>query len=173
VLEPLRLSNGSVVGFRRATNRDADPLRTFYLGLSTRTLFLRFMTPTPRLPEGTIAYLCDLERLDREVVVAILGGEIVGEGRFHRMRGTAEAEVALVVADGWQGLGIGRALSARLAGMARLRGIEAFTGTMLADNRAALGLLGAVVPGASRRVRSGELDFSSPLAGVATDRPVR
>jgi GNAT superfamily N-acetyltransferase len=170
VLEPHRLIDGRAVEFRRATRHDADALRAFYLGLLPRTLLLRFMTPTARLPESSIAYLCDVERLDREVVLATLGEGIVGEGRFHRMPDTREAEVALVVADAWHGRGIGRALSARLAGMAALRGIEAFTGTMLADNAAARGLLGAMVPGAFRSVRSGELEFRSPLAGVTPAR---
>ncbi|HXJ63041.1 MAG TPA: GNAT family N-acetyltransferase [Actinomycetota bacterium] len=173
VLEPCRLADGRTVAFRRATALDADALRRFYLGLSPRTLLLRFMTPTPRLPESSIAYLCDVRHTDREVVLATLGSEIVGEGRFHRLDGAREAEVALVVADAWQGLGIGRALSARLAGMAALRGISAFTGTMLSDNAAARGLLGSMVPGASRRVVSGELEFRSPLAGVSTERPTR
>lgn len=166
IFGPVPLRDGSVVLLRRATDLDADALRGFYLGLSGRTLFRRFMTPTPRLPEGSLAYLCDVHGLDREVILATCDGEIVGEGRYHRVAGTGAAEVALVVADGWQGRGIGPALSERLARLARLRGIEAFTGTMLADNDAARRLLGSVAPDASVRVSSGELDFLTTLPGA-------
>ena len=121
------------------------------------------MTPTPRLPESSLAYVCDVAGLDREVVLATVDGEIVGEGRYHRAVGTTTAEVAMVVADDWQGRGIGSALSDRLAGLARLRGIDSFGGTMLADNDAARRLLRAVAPSADLRVRSGELEFHAPL----------
>jgi GNAT superfamily N-acetyltransferase len=177
ILGPVALADGAVVVLRRATDRDSAALRSFYLELSARTLFRRFMTPTPRLSDGAIAYLTDLRRLDREVILATVGNRIVGEGRFHRVAGTAEAEVALVVADAWQGHGIGPMLSDHLARLARLRGIESFTGTMLADNHAARSVLGSVAPGAAQRVRGGEIEFRSPLppptTGWAADRSAR
>jgi GNAT superfamily N-acetyltransferase len=161
------LADGSVVDVRLASSCDAGALREFYLGLGPSTLYRRFLTPMPRLPESTLAYLCDTERNDREVVVAVAGGAIVGEGRYHRLAGTDEAEVAFVVADEWQGLGLGRALSGRLARVAARRGIAAFGGSMLADNDAARGLLRSTAPGASLSVRSGELEFRSPLTIAA------
>ena len=162
VLEPFVLADGCVVRFRRATGMDAGTLRSFYLELSARTLFRRFMTPTPRLSESSLAYLCRVG-LDREIVLAAVDGRIVGEGRFHRTAGTDAAEVAMVVADDWQGRGIGSALSDRLAELARIRGVGSFGGTMLADNDAARRLLNAVAPGAEQRMRSGEVEFRAPL----------
>jgi GNAT superfamily N-acetyltransferase len=163
ILGPLELDDGPVVRFRRATGDDAAALRCFYLELSAPTLLKRFMTPTPRLPESSLAYLCDVGGLDREIVLATVDGEIVAEGRYHRAAGSNAAEVAMVVADGWQRRGIGSALSDRLAGLAGLRGIECFGGTMLAENDAARRLLRVVAPGADLRVSSGEIEFSAPL----------
>ena len=51
-------------------------------------------------------------------------------------RGSPVAEVAFVVADAWQHLGIGAALFARLVERARALGIETFVADTLADNRA-------------------------------------
>ena len=163
ILGPVSLEDGATILLRRATDRDASALRAFYLELSAVTLFRRFMTPAPRLSDGTIAYLTDVCRLDREVIVATVGNRIVGEGRFHRLGGTADAEVALVVVDDWQGRGIGPVLSNRLARLARVRGVEAFTGSMLADNDAARSVLGSVAPHATQRVSGGELEFRTPL----------
>jgi len=163
VLGPALLADGRVVDLQRLTAADGGDLRTFYGGLSRRSLFLRFMTPTPRLPEGTLAYLCQTGRLDREVLVARFDGCIVAEGRFHRVAGTSDAEVALVVTDAWQGRGIGRILSERLARLARLRGVDAFTGSMMAENEQARKLLGSSAPGAVQRIRLGELEFRTPL----------
>jgi len=167
----LLLADGSVLRIRRFVEPDAPKLRRFYLGLSAQSLYRRFMTPVPRLPEGILAYLCETDRLDREVVVVTCRDEIVAEGRYHRRHGTDEAEIALVVADPWQGRGIGGALAARLAEMARRRGVLAFTGAMLADNDAAKGLLGSAAPTADRRVRSGELEFWAALPGGSPPPP--
>jgi GNAT superfamily N-acetyltransferase len=166
ILGPAVLRDGCVVEVRRLTDRDAADLRRFYGKLSERTLFLRFMTPTPRLPDSTLSYLCESGRLDREVLVATWQRTIVAEGRYHRAHGTNDAEIALVVADAWQGRGIGPMLSARLARLARLRGVEAFTGAMLSDNDPARRLLGSAAPGSSQRIRSGELEFRTPLPAV-------
>ncbi len=163
ILGPVPLRDGAVVVLRRATGRDSAALRSFHLHLSARTVYRRFMTPTPRLPESTLAYLTDVDAPDRDVIVATVGGRIVGEGRFHRAAGTADAEIALVVADHWHGRGIGPALSSRLARLARLRGIVAFTGTMLADNEPARSVLGSMAPDAAQRISAGELEFRSPL----------
>jgi len=163
ILGGVLLRDGSTLAVRRLTERDRAELVRFYLGLSPRTLFLRFMSPMPRLPESTLAYLCETGKLDREVLVATCDDAIVAEGRYHRVRGTNDAEVALVVADAWQGRGIGPMLTERLALIGRLRGVEAFSGSMLADNDHARSLLGTQAPGATRRIRSGELEFRTPL----------
>jgi len=97
------------------------------------------------------------------VIVATHGGAIVGEARFHLAGGTDGAEVAVVVADDWQGRGLGTELASRLAGLARARGLTAFTGSMQANNRAAAGLLASLAPAADRRISSGELEFQVPL----------
>ncbi|MFL5798426.1 MAG: GNAT family N-acetyltransferase [Actinomycetota bacterium] len=157
--EHVLLVDGSLLELRRLTGADEPGLRRFYAALSPATLHRRFMTPLPRLPEPTLAYLSETGHLHREVVVATFGGRIVAEARYHRVRGTDAAEVAIVVADAWQGRGIGRALSGHLARAAAWRGVTSFTGSMLADNRPALRLLKSLAPQADRRIRSGELEF--------------
>ena len=65
------------------------------------------------------------------------------------------AEMAIVVGDPWQGLGLGRALSAQLAQAARAVGIKRISGTMLADNRPALRLMkGFGTPSTTTRCRT-------------------
>ena len=55
----------------------------------------------------------------------------------------AEAEVAFVVADPWQGRGLAPLLLDRLADRARSRGIERFVAETLSDNRAMLAVFRA------------------------------
>ncbi len=63
------------------------------------------------------------------------------------------AEIAVTIADDWQGRGLGRELLARLSERARQAGVCRFTATVSADNVAMTGLLwkmGAKTAGRSR-----------------------
>ena len=61
---------------------------------------------------------------------------IVGVSRYARIEGTRRAECAIVVADGWQGRGLGTELMRTLATAARARAIDCLEGTTLAENPA-------------------------------------
>jgi acetyltransferase len=62
--------------------------------------------------------------------------EIVGVGRISRLRGCNEAEVAVVVSDNFQKLGLGGELLRRAIEVARAEKISALSGEMLPDNLA-------------------------------------
>jgi acetyltransferase len=51
------------------------------------------------------------------------------------------AEFAIVIADSWQGRGIGSRMLARLAAIARQRGVRRLYGDILSVNRPMLGLV--------------------------------
>jgi GNAT superfamily N-acetyltransferase len=59
-------------------------------------------------------------------------------GRFDRIAGTSDAEVAFVVADDYQHHGLGSLLLDELARAARARGIETFLAETLCENKAML-----------------------------------
>jgi GNAT superfamily N-acetyltransferase len=82
------------------------------------------MTPTPRLSDRTLAYLADVDHVDREALVALAGDEIIAVARYHRMPDTVEAEIAIVVEDAWQRRGLGRILLERLSARAWRRAFE-------------------------------------------------
>lgn len=71
--------------------------------------------------------------------------EGLGVARYIRSADDAElAEVAVTVADDWQGRGLGRALLDRLTHRARREGVRRFSALVQGDNRASLGLLEGV-----------------------------
>jgi RimJ/RimL family protein N-acetyltransferase len=60
---------------------------------------------------------------------------LIAVARFVRLAEDPDAaEVAITVADDWQGRGLGSLLSEQLAAEARRVGIRRFTATMAADN---------------------------------------
>ena len=70
------------------------------------------------------------------------GGEtLIGVARYVSDRDSPSAEFAIVVADAWQGRGIGRRLLAKLADVARRRRVPRLYGDILRVNRPMLELV--------------------------------
>jgi RimJ/RimL family protein N-acetyltransferase len=118
-----------------------EPDRAAYLravaGLSDRTRLLRFGTPKPTLTQREVDHLLDVGHDGAEAYVAIdPAGEIVAIARIAPMTGTPEAgDVAIVVADAWQGAGVGGLLLERLIPVAWAAGYARLHAQTLADNR--------------------------------------
>ena len=73
------------------------------------------------------------------------------------------ADLAIVVGDPWQGLGLGRRLLRLLADAAAAEGVTRFAGTMLADNRPALRLMKGFGDALPRRRSPTACAKSSPV----------
>ena len=67
---------------------------------------------------------------------------LVGVARYGTPSGADEAEIALVVEDGWQRRGLGTILLSALLDHGRSRGISRFLAHVLADNQRMLRLIG-------------------------------
>ncbi|MGV0990679.1 MAG: GNAT family N-acetyltransferase [Mycobacterium sp.] len=115
---------------------------------STETLYRRFMStraPSPALMD----YLFQVDYVDHFVWVLVndADGPVVADVRFVReIDDPSKAEIAFIVADDYQGLGIGNFLMAALSISARVGGVRLFTARLLAENvrmRAILDKFGA------------------------------
>ena len=131
---------GTQVSIQVATPRDGESLRRMFSRVSSETIYRRFLIPYPEVPERTIALVLDVDHNDKEFLVAIAEEEIIGHAMYARFGDGTEAEMAIIVEDGWQSKGVGKLLLSELAQRARLRGIELFTGEVLGTNRRMLGL---------------------------------
>jgi acetyltransferase len=80
---------------------------------------------------------------DREMALVALAGEPqreVGVCRYVRLPDGERCEFAIVLADAWQGRGLGHRLMARLAEIARARGLKVMVGFVLAENKPMLAM---------------------------------
>jgi ribosomal protein S18 acetylase RimI-like enzyme len=140
----------AAVAIRQARPADLAALGDFFAGLSMSTRYLRFFAPVT--PGPKMLRLLAGAAADVDAVVAVRGGVIIG----HAMgadrvdpRGVRVTDVGVVVADAWQGRGIGAALTRALLTGARARGVTAVTMDVLGDNQQALGMITAHWPAAS------------------------
>ena len=107
--------------------------------LSSESAQRRFLTPKRSFSRSELRYLTEVDGRDHVALVAEYPGEpvrrLIAVARFVRLDDDPEAaEVAVTVADDWQGRGLGSMLSEQLASEARRLGIRRFTATMAADN---------------------------------------
>lgn len=115
---------------------------------SSETLYRRFMSTRPPSP-ALMNYLFQVDYIDHFVWVLVDGadGPVIADVRFVRdLDDASVAEIAFIVADDYQGLGIGNFLMGALSISARVGGVRRFTARLLADNmrmRAILDRFGA------------------------------
>ena len=122
---------------------DSARLAAAFDGFSDRTRYLRFLGPKPRLTAAELRYLTDVDQ-HRHVALAAVGptGAFVGIARYAMAPGDEDtADVAVVVADEWQGRGVGTQLMRELVARAAANGIPKLTATTLHENPGARALL--------------------------------
>jgi GNAT superfamily N-acetyltransferase len=134
------LRDGATVELDRMRPDDGSRLLRFHHRLSADAIYFRFFGVHPDLRSDELFRFTHVDHRDREAVVAVVEGEIVGVARFDRTPGGTAAEVAFVVTDSWQGRGLGRVLFDRLVAVARTVGITQFVAYTLAENHRMLGL---------------------------------
>lgn len=158
-----KASSGEAV-LGRLEPTDGGHLRKFFYSLSPETVYRRFLSPVARPDQLDRQQLLDMDGSHRQALVAVVDGDIVGVARYARCRQRPEqADLAVVVADAWQGQGIGTRLLRALADAATRAGVEQFSVVMLADNRAAKRLLLRLAPQAQLQFAGGVLEGTVPV----------
>ena len=162
---PVTLRDGSTVLIRQVRGTDAPLLADGFARLSARSRQLRFLGPKKMLSAAELRYLTRVDHHDYEAIgaLSLAEGRGVGVARYIRDADDPRAaEIAVTIADDWQGRGLGTELLTRLSDRARQAGIGRFTATVSADNVAMPRLLwkmGAELTGRSR----GTVDYEVAL----------
>jgi RimJ/RimL family protein N-acetyltransferase len=137
-----RLPDGAQVVIRPIRAEDKRMLTDGLRRLSPESAQRRFLTPKRSFSRAELRYLTEVDGRDHVALVAEDPADpvrrLIAVGRFVRLHEDPEAaEVAITVADEWQGRGLGSVLGEHLAHAARNRGVRRFTATMSSANRPA------------------------------------
>jgi RimJ/RimL family protein N-acetyltransferase len=143
-----RLRDGTLVYVRPIRPTDRDLLADGLAHLSDASIHARFLSPKPHLSANELTYFTEVDGHDHVALVVLRAddpGHLLGVGRWIRLPDDpTTAEAAIVIADDYQGQGLGRRLGQLLAVAAGEHGITSFTATMLADNIASHRLFAAM-----------------------------
>ncbi len=135
LVDDVETTTGVTVRLRPIRPDDDSPLSEFHEHLSPQSVYRRFFFAHPKLSPAETDKFTHVDYVDRLALVAEHGDRLVAVGRYERIPGTGDAEVAFIVADDFQHQGIGTILLERLAGAAWKRGITAFVAETLSENR--------------------------------------
>lgn len=137
------LKDGTAVMIRPIRPDDESLMRQFHAALSERSVYYRYFTSLQlrqRIAHERLQRICFVD-YDREMVLVVEQKKtataepaILAVGRLVKKRDGNEAEFAIVVADAYQGQGIGSELLRRFAQIARDQKIPCVTADILPDN---------------------------------------
>jgi RimJ/RimL family protein N-acetyltransferase len=137
------MHTAALVHVRPIDSRDRDAFSAWFGRLSDESRRRRFLGPKPKLSARELTYLTEVDHVSHTALVAVDDeGSLIAEARYATSTpGDRTADMAITVADEWQGRGIGTRLAARLVRAARANGITRLTALTLRENSAARALL--------------------------------
>jgi acetyltransferase len=143
-VKPGVMKNGEPVLIRPIRPEDEPLLVRLHQALSERTVYLRYFQPlklSQRTAHERLTRICFID-YDREMVFVVEkkkddgSPEIIAIGRLSKLRGSGQvAELAVLVDDRYQGLGLGTELYRRLIAVARDEKLKTVVSTILQENR--------------------------------------
>ena len=164
--------DGRTVRIRPITPDDGERLAAFHRSLSDETVYMRFFAPYPELTERDVHRFTHVDHDDRVALVATVGGQLVGVGRYDRID-PRDAEVAFVIRDDHQGRGLGSVLLEHLAAAARERGVRRFVAEVLPTNRRMLATFEEAGYHPSHHVEDGVVSLSFDIRPSESSEAVR
>jgi len=161
------LEDGIQINLRPVHPTDEPKVRELFYGLSTRSLYTRFMGGVRWVSHRQLQRFVYVDHRNVACIVATLpaadGDEIIASAGYYLDPKTNRAEVDFVVKDAWQGKGIGGHLFRHLTAIARRNGLSGFTAEVLFDNKPMQALLRNSGLKTTARLEDGvyhfELDF--------------
>jgi GNAT superfamily N-acetyltransferase len=140
------LRDGTAVGIRAIRPDDKERLRAGFEQLSPRSVYRRFLHPVTALTADELRNLTEIDFRDHVSLALTVqdetGEKLIGVARFVRVApGTDRAEIAVTVADEYQGRGAGTLLLRHLIRLARAGGVRELVGLVLDENQEMLEVL--------------------------------
>jgi len=133
---------GQRVRFRAIKPSDEEEMRKLFYRFSDTAVYYRYFSPIKTMPHHKMQ---EYVNVDYQRIMSIVGTveqsgteKVIAEGRYVRHHKRPVADVAFVVDEKYQGLGIASYLFEMLIRIAREQGIVGFTADVIADNKAML-----------------------------------
>lgn len=125
--------------FRAIRPSDEEAMRRLFYRFSDEAIFYRYFSPIKVMPHTKMQKYVNADCNIATSIVGVLESndqeQIIAEARFVRLDDRPYAEVAFLVEEKYQGLGIGTYLFKMLIRLAKERGLRGFTADVLPSNQ--------------------------------------
>jgi L-amino acid N-acyltransferase YncA len=164
----------ATAAIRPARPADLPALSDFFAGLAMQTRYLRFFSPVT--PGPALLHLLAGGAGTTDAVVATRDRVIIGHAMATDRtgpRGARMTDIGMVVADAWQGQGVGSALMRSLITSAQARGVTSVVMDVLPGNHQVLAMIKGHWPAAGAAHSRDYDTICIQLAHRQRVRPVR
>ena len=161
-------NSNHTVRFRAIKPSDVDDLRRLFYRFSDQSVYYRYFSPIHIMPHMKMQ---EYVNVDYKRTLAIVGTiddsgveRVIAEGRYIILKDNPSyADVAFIVDEPLQGLGIGSYVFQMLIKLARKRGLEGFAADVIADNKPMLKVFEKSEFPMRAIVRSGVYELTIPF----------
>lgn len=131
--------NDFVVRFRAIRPSDEEEMRRLFYRFSDESVYYRYFTPLRTMPHSKMQEYVNVDYGKVMSIVGLVGdlgkGHIIAEARYVKDPNRPYGDVAFVVDEEYQGLGIATFLYKLLMRLAKERGLQGFTADVLSANK--------------------------------------
>jgi acyl-CoA hydrolase len=128
------------VRFRAIKPSDEEEMRRLFYRFSDESVYYRYFSPIKTMPHAKMQEYVNVDFSQVLSIVGLVGepgqGHIIAEARFVKETNRPWAEVAFIVDEAYQGIGVATYLYQTLIRLAKDRGIQGFTADVLSSNKA-------------------------------------
>ncbi|MFW6314291.1 MAG: GNAT family N-acetyltransferase, partial [Desulfohalobiaceae bacterium] len=132
----------TVVRFRPIKPSDEEEMRRLFYRFSDKAVYSRYFTPVKAMPHDRMQGYVNVDFAQVLSIVGLVGppgrGKIIAEARYVRHKDQPWADVAFLVDEQYQGLGIASYMLRLLIKIGKQRCLQGFTADVLYSNRAML-----------------------------------
>ncbi|MCP4692546.1 MAG: GNAT family N-acetyltransferase [Desulfobacterales bacterium] len=130
---------GTEVRFRAIKPSDEEAMRRLFYRFSDKSVYYRYFVPLKTMPHSKMQEYVNVDYREVMSIVGLTGepgrGRIIAEARFVKDKREPRADVAFVVDEAYQGLGIASYIYRMLVRLAKEKGLTGFTADVLASNK--------------------------------------
>ncbi|MBW2483672.1 MAG: GNAT family N-acetyltransferase, partial [Deltaproteobacteria bacterium] len=127
------------VRFRAIKPSDEEEMRRLFYRFSDQSVYYRYFAPIKTMPHSKMQGYVNIDFSRVMSIVGLVGeagqGHVIAEARFIRDEKSPCADMAFVVDEKYQGIGIATYLYKLLIRLAKDRGIQYLTADVLATNK--------------------------------------
>ena len=163
---------GLKVRFRAIKPSDEEVMRRLFYRFSNKTVYSRFFYPIKTMPHDKMQEYVNIDYSRVMSVIALIGGSdqetIIAEARFVKDEVSSYGDVAFVVDEKYQGLGIATYIYEMLIRLAKERGLKGFTADVLQENKGMMKVFENSYLPINARLQNGIYKLKIPFDAQAT-----